>query len=74
MVVYGGYRFPLSDGHVDLGSGAGSGAGSGEWDCVEQAELLLYYFATHTWEVLEAQNGTKCPETRYGHSRVVYNV
>lgn len=74
MVVYGGYRFPLGDGRVDVGSGAGSGAGSGEQDCVEQAEVLLYHFATHTWEVLEAQNGTKRPETRYGHSAVVYNV
>lgn len=82
MVVYGGYRFPLGDGRVDVGSGAGSGggsdagsgAGSGERDRVEQAEVLLYHFATHTWEVLEAQSGTKRPETRYGHSAVVYNV
>ena len=74
MVVYGGYRFPLGDGRVDVGSGAGSGAGSGEQDRVEQAEVLLYHFATHTWEVLEAQNDTMRPETRYGHSAVVYNV
>ena len=82
MVVYGGYRFPLGDGRVDVGSGAGSGGGSGggsgtgsgERDRVEQAEVLLYHFATRTWQVLEAQDGTKRPETRYGHSAVVYNV
>ena len=75
MVVYGGYRFPLGDGRADVGSGAGSGEGSGERDHVEQAEdVLLYHFATHTWEVLEAQNDTRRPETRYGHSAVVYDV